>query len=202
MALAGASPPSGFPDSFNTVGTGTLPGTPVPVQLLLFAVLAVLFFLLLQRSTFARRVRMIGYSPEAARWTGLRTDRVLVAAYVISGIMSALAGLVLAAYYSAVRPNMGDVLLLAAITTAVLGGISIFGGEGGIAGVVIAVLLLGFGRQGMLIAGYSDMVTTMVTGAILLTAIAARNLLGGRGTGLARLRARLRRSSPQPEPGR
>ncbi|MBE7210557.1 MAG: ABC transporter permease [Gluconacetobacter diazotrophicus] len=201
VALAGASPPSGFPDAFNAVGSGTLFDTPVPVQLALFAVLAVLFFFLLQRSAFGRRVRMIGYNPEAARWTGLRTDRVLLAAYVISGFMSALAGLVLAAYYSAVRPDMGDVLLLTAITTVVLGGISIFGGEGSIAGVAIAVLLLGFLRQGMLIAGYSDMVTTMVTGAILLAAIAARNLLGDRGRFLFRLRNRLRLNRPTGDPG-
>jgi ribose/xylose/arabinose/galactoside ABC-type transport system permease subunit len=75
----------------------------------------------------------------------------------------------------------------------VLGGVSIFGGEGTMTGVVLAVLMLGVLRQGMLIAGFSDMVTTMVTGAILLAAIAIRNLLSGRGTGIALLFLRLRR---------
>ena len=92
-----------------------------------------------------------------------------------------LAGLVLASYYDAVRPDMGDVLLLTSITMVVLGGVSIFGGEGTVAGVVVAVLLLGFLRQGMLIAGFSDMLTTMLTGAILLGAIAIKNMLGGGG---------------------
>jgi ribose/xylose/arabinose/galactoside ABC-type transport system permease subunit len=88
---------------------------------------------------------------------------------------------------------MGDILLLTTITMVVLGGVSIFGGEGSITGVVLAVLLLGVLRQGMLIAGFSDMVTTMVTGAILLSAIAIRNLVSGRGTGFALLFLRLRK---------
>ena len=190
-ALAGDNPPSGFPDGFNRLGTGAIGGI-LPFQIVLFGVLAVLFSLLIQRSAFGRKVVMIGYSTEAARYAGIRVDRIVTASYVISGTTAALAGIVLAAYYSAVRPDMGSILLLSTITTVVLGGVSIFGGEGSIAGVVIAVLLLGMLRQGMLIAGYSDMVTTMATGAILLAAIALKNLFAGRGTGLAILLGRLR----------
>jgi ribose/xylose/arabinose/galactoside ABC-type transport system permease subunit len=79
---------------------------------------------------------------------------------------------------------MGDILLLTSITMVVLGGISIFGGEGGILGVTLAVIILGVLRQGMLIAGFSDMVTTMLTGAILLTSIAIKNLFSSRGLDL------------------
>lgn len=190
-ALAGDTPPSGFPAAFDRLGTGAIGGV-VPFQMVLFGVLAVLFSLLVSRTAFGRRVVMIGYNPDAARYSGVRVAQVVSCAYVISGVMSGLAGIVLAAYYSAVRPDMGDLLLLSTITAVVLGGVSIFGGEGSIAGVVIAVLLLGLLRQGMLIAGFSDMVTTMLTGAILLAAIAIRNLLAERGTGLAMLLARLR----------
>jgi ribose/xylose/arabinose/galactoside ABC-type transport system permease subunit len=190
-ALAGESPPSGFPDSFNALGQGEI-GNLVPYQLILFGVLAVFFSLLMSRSAYGRKIVMVGYNIEAARYSGMRVARVVCSAYVISGGMASLAGIVLASYYSAVRPDMGDILLLTTITMVVLGGVSIFGGEGTIAGVVLAVLLLGVLRQGMLIAGFSDMVTTMVTGAILLTAIAIRNLLSGRGTGIALLFLRLR----------
>src|SRR3978361_1532631 len=107
----------------------------------------------------------------------------LLSAYVISGSMAALAGIVLAAYYSAVRAAQGRGATRSTRTTVVLGGVSSFGGEGSITGVVIAVLVLGFLRQGMLIWGFSDMVTTMLTGAILLAAIAIKNMLAGRGTG-------------------
>ncbi len=190
-ALAGDNPPSGFPDSFNRLGTGAIGGI-LPYQIVLFGVLATFFSALISRSAFGRKVVMIGYNTEAARYAGIRVDRIVTLSYVISGTTAALAGIVLAAYYSAVRPDMGSILLLSTITTVVLGGVSIFGGDGSIAGVVIAVLLLGMLRQGMLIAGYSDMVTTMVTGAILLGAIALKNLFAGRGSGLATLLGRLR----------
>ncbi len=202
VAAAGAAPPSGFPGSFTAVGAGnlSLPGPLaglVPVQLAVFAAFAVLFSALVARSPFGRVLVMVGYSPDAARYSGVRTGRVLVVAYAVSGAMASLAGLVLASYYDAVRPDMGDVLLLTAITMVVLGGVSIFGGEGTVAGVVVSVLLLGFLRQGMLIAGFSDMVTTMLTGAILLASIAAKNLFNRRGTGLAnQIWAMIRRPDP------
>ena len=105
----------------------------------------------------------------------------------ISGLTAAFAGIVLASYYDAVRPDMGDILLLTSITMVVLGGISIFGGEGGILGVTLAVMILGVLRQGMLIAGFSDMVTTMLTGGICLASIAIKNLFSRRGSGFGAL---------------
>lgn len=187
-AVAGNSPPSGFPDSFNALGGGAidiggLSGV-LPYQLLLFLPLCLVFWLLVARSAYGRKLVMIGYNPDASRYSGLRVQRILVVAYVLSGAMAAVAGLVLAAYYSAVRPDMGDPLLLATLTMVVLGGVSIFGGEGTMLGVIFAVFVLGFLRQGMLIAGFSDMVTTMVTGAILIVSIAVKNLFNTRGTGL------------------
>jgi AI-2 transport system permease protein/rhamnose transport system permease protein len=182
-ALAGDAPPSGFPDAFNAIGTGAI-GV-VPIQIVLFAVASMMFAALLGYSPFGRRIVMIGHNQAAARYSGVRVDRILVAAYTISGTMAAIAGIVLASYYSAVRADMGDLLLLSTITMVVLGGVSIVG-------VIIAVLLLGFLRQGMLIAGFSDMVTTMLTGAILLGAIAARNVNAGGVGGALLKRLRLR----------
>ncbi|WP_407570395.1 ABC transporter permease [Deinococcus altitudinis] len=195
-ALAGAEPPSGFPDSFNALGIGAIGG--VPYQLILFAVLAIVISLLITRTRFGRSVVMVGYNRDATRYSGINVDRTVLGVYVISGVMAALAGVVLAAYYSAVRSDMGDILLLTALTMVVLGGINIFGGEGSVLGAVLAVLLLGFLRQGLLIAGFSDMVTTMVTGAILLVAITAKNLLGNPGTFVTQLQARFSRPSPSP----
>ncbi len=196
VALAGAQPPSGFPAAFNAIGAGAIGGV-VPYQLVLFAAFACAFGILLSRTPFGRKIVMIGHNREAATWSGIRTDRVLLAAYVLSGAMSAIAGIVLASYYSAVRPDMGSDLLLTTITAVVLGGVSIFGGDGHITGVVIAVLLLGFLRQGLLIAGVSDMITTMVTGAILLGAIATRNALSPGQGGFGRVLRRFRAGRPQ-----
>lgn len=199
-AVAGNSPPSGFPDSFNALGGGAL-GV-LPYQLLLFIPLCLGFWLLVARSAYGRKLVMVGYNAEAARYSGLRVERILIVAYVLSGVMAAVAGLVLAAYYSAVRPDMGDPLLLTTLTMVVLGGVSIFGGEGTMLGIILAVFILGFLRQGMLIAGFSDMVTTMVTGSILITSIAVKNLFNRRGTGLGNQLWALLRRPKAPEPGR
>ena len=180
-AVGGDAPPSGFPDSFNAIGSGSVdPAGVLPWQLALFAILAVAATLLMSHTSFGRKVVMIGYNVGVARYSGISVNRVLVACYVISGFTAAMAGLVLAAYYSAARPAMGDTLLLTTLTMVALGGVSIFGGAGSIVGVVLAVLVLGFLRQGLLFAGYSDMVTTMVTGVILLGSIAVKNGMLGR----------------------
>jgi ribose/xylose/arabinose/galactoside ABC-type transport system permease subunit len=183
VALAGASPPYGFGRTFGVLGTGALGGF-VPVQLLLFVAMAIGFSVLVTRTGFGRRIVMIGYNRDAAHYAGVSVAAVERRAYAISGLTAAFAGIILASYYDAVRPDMGDILLLTSVTMVVLGGISIFGGEGGILGVTLAVMILGILRQGMLIAGFSDMVTTMLTGAILLTSIAIKNLFSSRGSGL------------------
>jgi ribose/xylose/arabinose/galactoside ABC-type transport system permease subunit len=198
IALAGASPPYGFGTRFGDLGTGAVAGC-LPVQLLIFIAMAIGFSVLTTRTGFGRRIVMIGYNREAAHYAGVSVAGVERLAYGISGLMAAFAGIVLASYYDAVRPDMGDILLLTSITMAVLGGISIFGGEGGILGVTLAVMILGILRQGMLIAGFSDMVTTMLTGAILLCSIAMKNLFSSRGFDLGsmvRRFAALRRPVP------
>lgn len=195
-AVGGDAPPSGFPDAFNALGSGTLDATGlVPWQLVLFAALALATILLVGHTGFGRKVVMIGYNVGVARYSGISVNRVLIACYALSGFTAALAGLVLAAYYSAARPAMGDQLLLSTLTMVVLGGISIFGGAGSIIGVVLAVLVLGFLRQGLLFWGYSDMVTTMVTGVILLGSIATKNVFSGRGGLFVQIRARLNRAN-------
>jgi ribose/xylose/arabinose/galactoside ABC-type transport system permease subunit len=195
-ALAGASPPYGFGKPFAILGSGTIAGV-LPVQLLMFVVIAVGFSILITRTGFGRRIIMVGYNRDAAHYAGVAVPDLLRKVYGISGFMAAFAGIVLASYYDAVRPDMGNILLLTAITMVVLGGVSIFGGEGGILGVALGVLILGVLRQGMLIAGFSDMVTTMLTGGILLVSIAAKNLLSDRGFGYGAALLRLLNSRRQ-----
>ncbi|MDX5929579.1 ABC transporter permease [Acidiphilium acidophilum] len=198
-AFAGPAPPYGFVKSFAVLGTGTIGGI-IPVPLVLFAALAFAFTLLIKRTGFGRRVIMIGYNRDAAHYAGVAVPTMLRRVYALSGLMAAIAGIMLASYYDAVRPDMGNILLLTAITMVVLGGVSIFGGEGGILGVVLGVLILGILRQGMLIAGFSDMITTMLTGAILLVSIGAKNLLSDRGFGFGAVLLRLVNSPKQEVP--
>jgi len=188
--VAGNSPPYGFPTSFTTLGTGTI--GPVPVQLIVFAALALLMLIVMNRTEFGRSISMIGHNPGAARYSGVRVDLQLVRAYVGCSLMAGVAGLMLGAFYSAVRSSLGDSLLLPAITMVVLGGVDIFGGRGRILGVIVAVFALGYLTQGLLVSGYSDLVSTMVESIVMLAAIAVKLLAGGAEGGLSeRLRQRL-----------
>jgi ribose/xylose/arabinose/galactoside ABC-type transport system permease subunit len=193
--LAGDTPPYGFPNAFNMLGTGTI-GNLIPIQLVIFAGVAIVFSIVMMRTKFGRSIVMIGYNRPAARYSGIKVTRTLLLGYIVSGGLAGLAGVLLGAFYSAVRPDIGDDLLLPAITMAVLGGIDIFGGEGNVIGVIIAVFILGFMTQGLLIMGVSTLIATMITGVILLAAIFSKVILNGKMHQLSTLFARfMRRSS-------
>lgn len=168
-AISGNSPPYGFPNGFGALGAGTI--GPIPYQLVAFSVAAAIVVWVMKRTSFGRSIVMIGYNAAAAQYSGIKVGRQLTIAYTISGFSAAVAGALLGAYFQAVRPDMGNTLLLPAITMAVLGGIDIFGGDGNVVGTIISVFLLGFLEQGLLIMGYSSMVSTMVTGGVLLVAL-------------------------------
>ena len=172
VSLAGDSPPQGFDKSFVRLGQGKLVG--VPISLIIFLVLALFTALLVGRASFGRRLVLTGHNPSAARYTGVSVIRTLIGVFTLSGVLSGIAGVVLAAYFNAGRADSGLSLLLPAITCVVLGGVDIFGGKGRVGEVVVAVLLLGFLTQGLLDSGFSSLTTTMVTGILLITALVVK----------------------------
>ncbi len=171
-SIGGESPPYGFSDMFQRIGTGLV--GPIPAALLLFLILAAITVVLVSRTGFGRALTLIGYSRSAADYSGIRTRRTLVIAFTLSGLFSGIAGLVLAAYYNSARDDIGTTLLLPAITCVVLGGVDIFGGKGRIAEVVVAVFFLGFLTQGLLISGRSSLTVTMITGILLIVALVVK----------------------------
>ena len=107
--------------SFTYLGQGTLPGTPMPFSLVLFLVLAVVFGLVLHKTAFGRYLYAIGNNQDAVIYSGISVPRVKIIIFMVSGLMAALAGLVLAARYGSTRPDIGTGLELAVITAVVLG---------------------------------------------------------------------------------
>ena len=200
-SLAGDSPPYGFSKQFQLLGTGRIGF--LPVDLLIFLGVGVATILLVGYTTFGRTITLTGYNAAAARYTGLRTRRSLAAVFLLSGTCSGIAGILLAAYYNDARADTGTTLLLPAITVVVLGGVDIFGGRGRMGEVIVAVFLLGYLTQGLLIAGYSSLTVTMVTGLLLIGALVLKVSLE-RDTSRS-LSARLRRLGhsrlrPHPSP--
>ena len=182
-----------FPTSFNYIGQGYLPGTPVPFALVLFLLLALFFGLVLHRTTFGRYVYAIGQNEEACRFSGVRVDRIKIVLFAASGLMSALAGVVLAARYGSARADIGLGMELEVITAVVLGGVDIAGGSGTIPGVVLAVFLLGVVKYGMSLINIRGQDQSIVVGLLLITAILVPNLSRQLRTGRREQRPAARR---------
>ncbi len=178
-----------FPASFLALGNSFFLG--VPVQAWVFVVVAVAVWLLVHRTTAGRAFRAIGFAPEGARFAGLPVERRIAQAYVLAGAVAGLAAVIFVSRVTEARANAGIGYELAAITAVVLGGTSIFGGVGSVHGTLLgvaAVAVLGNGLSRILsITAFSRELSGILTGALLIVALAAGTLLrrapGAKGRG-------------------
>ena len=182
-----------FPGSFLALGNSFFLG--VPVQAWIFIAVAIAIWLLVHRTTFGRAFRALGFAPEGARYAGIPVGRRLTLAYTLAGAVAGLAAVIFVSRVTEARANAGIGYELAAITAVVLGGTSIFGGVGSVHGTLLgvaAVAVLANGLSRILrIMDISRELSGMLTGALLLLALAA----GAFGKWIAGRRAR--RQSPQ-----
>jgi len=181
--LLGDQAGRGYPPAFTYLGQGKLPGTLIPFSVFLFVVLAVIFGLVLHRTTFGRYLFAIGNNENACIYAGVPVVRVKLIIFTISGFMSALAGMVLAARFGSTRPDIGTGMELSVITAAVLGGVDILGGSGTMPGAVLALVLIGLVRFGMGLKNIEDQVQSIAIGSLLILSIllasAARTISAG-----------------------
>ena len=133
---------SSLPESFTTFAQGNIPGTYVPYGFILFVVAAVAMAVVLHRSSFGRKTFAVGSSPEVSRYSGIRVRRVKLTLFVLSGLFAALAGMLYAGYVSSARADNGTGLELSVIAIVLIGGVSMFGGKGSFAGVVLSLVLV------------------------------------------------------------
>ena len=185
-----------FPTTWTDRAFGNFAGTFVPNTVVLFALLAVAFGVLLHATPFGRAIYAIGSNEEAAYFTGLRVKRIKLTLFVLSGTVAALAGIVISLRNSTAAANVGQGFELTAITAVLLGGVSIFGGRGTIVGVILALFLLGAIQKALLLSeSISSYWIQIVTGALLVGSVLGPNI-ARRVTD-----ARRRRSSQSPEEG-
>jgi rhamnose transport system permease protein len=185
-----------FPQVWTDRAFGNFAGTFVPDTMVLFAVLAAAFAVLLHATPFGRSVFASGANEEAAYFSGLRVKRVKLVLFTLSGAVAGLAGVVISLRNSTAAANVGQGFELTVITAVLLGGVSIFGGRGTIAGVVLALVLLGGIQKALLLSeSISSYWIQIVTGTLLVASVLGPNL--------ARrvAEARRRRSRPLPEEG-
>lgn len=164
-----------FPDWFNTLGQKPLLG-PFPLSLLIFFGLFLLFMVILHFSGFGRGIYVIGNNKNVARFAGVRVRRAKLVLYIASGLVSALAGLLLAARLGAVRGDLAQGFELDIITMSLLGGVSIFGGSGTLYGVFLSIMIILNIRNGMSLANFSGHFQTGVIGLLLIFSVLGPNL--------------------------
>jgi rhamnose transport system permease protein len=166
-----------FPSTYTDLAFGNFAGTFIPNTMVLFAVLAAGFAVLLHATPFGRSIFAIGANEEAAYFSGLRVKRVKLILFTLSGAVAALAGVVITLRNSTGAANVGQGFELTAVTAVLLGGVSIFGGRGTIAGVVLALFLLGGIQKALLLSeSISSYWIQIVTGALLVGSVLGPNL--------------------------
>jgi len=161
----------GYPASFAWFGQGYVFWV-ISFELVLFAVFAVLYWVLLHRTNFGRRIFAIGNNDVAAQFSGVRVDNIKFVLFCLTGLMSGIAAVLLTARLGSTRPSIAEGWELEAITMVVLGGVSILGGAGSILGVVLAALIMGLVTFGLGLLNVPGIVMSIFIGGLLIVVIA------------------------------
>jgi rhamnose transport system permease protein len=162
---------SDFPPEFTEFGFGHVPGTLIPWPFVVFVVLAVVLAIVLHRTWIGRQVYAIGKNTGAARFSGVRVTRVKVSLFAFTGLIAALAGVILTARLSSARADAGEGMTLTVVTVVLLGGVNIFGGSGTIPGVVFAVLVVAVMQNALRLASVSVEVQSIALGLLLILSV-------------------------------
>lgn len=161
----------GYPSSFAFFGQGYV-GWVISFELVLFAVMAVVFWFVLHRTTFGRTVFVIGNNPVAAAFSGVRVERVKFILFCLTGLMAGVASVLLTSRLGSTRPSIAQGFELEVVTMVVLGGVAILGGSGSIVGVVLAALIMGLVTFGLGLLNVPGIVMSIFTGSLLIVVIA------------------------------
>ena len=165
----GGQPIRVMSDSFNFMGAGYLGEIPMPIIYLVIIVLVSLF--IMDKSKLGRHIYAVGGNHKAALFSGIKTKRVTFFAYIFSGLMSAIAGIVLASRMFSGQPTAGQGAEMDAIAAVVLGGTSMSGGSGKIGGTVIGALVIGVLSNGLNLMGINSFWQYIVKGIVILIAV-------------------------------
>jgi ribose/xylose/arabinose/galactoside ABC-type transport system permease subunit len=169
LLFSGGQPISTFTDEYKFWGQGMI--GPVPVPVIIFLSFAALAFIVLRYTRYGRHVYAVGGNPEAARLSGLNVNAITLSVYVITGFFAGLSGFLLSSRLNSAEQVAGVGYELTVIAGVVIGGTSLFGGEGGIFGTVIGILLIGVLSNGLTLMNVSPYWQQIVVGLIIVFAV-------------------------------
>ena len=174
------------------MGTSPIPGTEFTWTLGIFVVLAIVFAIVLHATPLGRSIFAIGLNKDTAFFSGIRVKRIKLLLYTLSGVICAGAGILWSFQYASSRYDAGTGLELDVVTVVLFGGISIFGGKGTMAGVIMAVCVIGGIQSALTLINVSAQAQEVVTGCLLIISV----VLPNSGATLAQLRTRWARAVP------
>ncbi|TPL45887.1 ABC transporter permease [Mesorhizobium sp. B2-4-6] len=161
----------GYPESFAFFGQGYVWWV-FSFELALFLVAALIYWFVLHRTSFGRRVFAIGNNPVACQFSGVRVTRIKFILFCLTGLMSGIASVLITSRLGSTRPSIAQGYELEAITMVVLGGVSILGGAGSILGVVLAAFIMGLVTFGLGLLNVPGIVMSIFIGLLLIIVIA------------------------------
>ncbi|TWT86005.1 Ribose transport system permease protein RbsC [Posidoniimonas polymericola] len=170
----GGHPITGLGDDFGWLGTGDLHGVPVPAMIV--AGLVAVFTVVTLRTRFGRHLYAVGGAERAARLSGVNVARVKTWAYICSGALSGMAGLLLTARLDSATPRLGETYELDSIAAVVIGGASLSGGRGSVLGAVLGCLIIGVLNNGLALLDVSPFWQKVIKGVVILLAVAIDRL--------------------------
>jgi ribose/xylose/arabinose/galactoside ABC-type transport system permease subunit len=173
--ITGGLPVFGFNRSFTRLGQGYVGVIPVPV--IFMAGAFVIGYILLSKTRIGRHIYGVGGNEEASRLSGIQVKKVKFFVYGAAGFMSALAGIVLLARVNSGQPNAGNSYEMDVITGVVLGGVSMSGGQGKIAMVIVGVMIMGILTNGMTMLSINEYIQQFVKGLVLIAAVALDSMI-------------------------
>jgi len=171
LTIANGQTFSGFEKRFRWIGSGVLPGTIIPVQIVFMLLLYLLVFYILKYRKCGRYIYSIGGNEEATRLSGINIDRYKILAYTICGITAALASVVLVSKLNSAQAVAGEGYELDAIASTVIGGASLLGGFGSVWGTVIGAVIMGVIRNGLNLLNVTSYLQQLIIGIIIIIAV-------------------------------
>jgi len=171
LVIIGQRGVSDYPPEFTNLGFGKVPGTVLPWPFVIFLVLALVLGIVLHRTWVGRHIFAVGKNAGVSRFSGVPVSRLRIGLFALSGLIAALAGVILTSRISSSRADNGQGMTLIVVTVVLLGGVNIFGGSGSIPGVVLAVLAVAVMQNALRLAGVSIDVQAIALGLLLIGSV-------------------------------
>lgn len=171
LFITGGIPVTRLSKSFNVIGNNKIAGIPIPV--IITIALTLLFGFILSKTKLGTRIFAVGSNLEAAKYSGINTKKTIIIVYVFSGLLAAVAGIIMASRIASGQPTAGTGYELYAVAASVIGGVSLAGGEGLLTGTLIGALIIGVLRNGLNLLSVSAFIQEIMIGSVIIIAVFA-----------------------------